>query len=439
MNHTLRTLRLYLHLPDRRRRAIGHLSQYGDILRVTFDSAYIEDTERPTLSLAFRGASEADTRAILSSTRDERVVRSDGHWPAWFANLLPEGHNRERLARARGCAEDDELELLAAAGHDLAGAVEVEAATTPDLAPDLVRAWDATMGVALPRADAVASPLEDAASLSGVVTKFSAIKEGRRYVLKRKGRPGAYILKLPSTRHPDLVENELTGYRLAEALGLHCAEATIISRRAADLPERVTFPHVLCMKRFDRGPGNSRIHMEEMAQAISYPPRQKYGKSLAVDFPIMLRLLDRLSVDPVRDVREAVRRLVVFVLMGNTDAHLKNWALLYRDGRNPELSPLYDPVCVAAWFDDLPPHEYAVNRAIDRALCSLDVPGLRSLLAAAGLARTPRLIQLAQQTVRDAQRAWPAILRDAPANVRKAITLRLKGAVALARDASRGA
>jgi serine/threonine-protein kinase HipA len=30
------------------------------------------------------------------------------------------------------------------------------------------------------------------------------------------------------------------------------------------------------------------------------------------------------------------------IIVGNTDAHLKNWALLYRDGRTPSLAPVYD-------------------------------------------------------------------------------------------------
>jgi hypothetical protein len=48
-----------------------------------------------------------------------RLVTQTGRWPACFSNLFPEGHNRERLARQRGCSVDDEIELLAAAGHDL--------------------------------------------------------------------------------------------------------------------------------------------------------------------------------------------------------------------------------------------------------------------------------------------------------------------------------
>lgn len=436
MTIAIQYLRLYLHLPSGERRAIGYLSRFGDIYRVSFDDAYVEDVTRPTLSLLFRGATEADTRAILRSTRDARLVRSDGHWPTWFAHLLPEGHNRDRLARERGCSPEDELELLAAAGRDLAGAVEVEPVPAGATIPSSVLAWHAAMGIDVTHSDVVASPLEDAASLAGVVTKFSAIKDGRRYVVKRHGRPGAYILKLPSTRHPDLVDNELTGYRLAGVLDLDCAEATRIPLAEAELPEAVDFPHLLAVKRFDRAGGDTdgrRVHMEEFAQAMGYAPREKYGRGIETDLPIMLRLLDRLSANPANDVREVVRRVVAFVLMGNADAHLKNWALLYPDGDAPVLSPLYDPVCVTAFFDELAPHEYALNRRVDRTLSALDWPELRALIDAAGVPRTARLIQVAKDTVKEAKARWPRVLRDAPDNLRASIEARLAGGVALAR------
>ncbi|MCY3838651.1 MAG: HipA domain-containing protein [Gammaproteobacteria bacterium] len=32
-------------------------------------------------------------------------------------------------------------------------------------------------------------------------------------------------------------------------------------------------------------------------------------------------------------------------LTGNADLHAKNWSLIYRDGRTPELSPAYDLLC----------------------------------------------------------------------------------------------
>jgi len=43
-----------------------------------------------------------------------------------------------------------------------------------------------------------------------------------------------------------------------------------------------------------------------------------------------------------------IRMLVFHYLVGNADAHGKNYALLYR-GRNPDLAPLYDVVCTAAY------------------------------------------------------------------------------------------
>ncbi|MET3493733.1 serine/threonine-protein kinase HipA [Variovorax boronicumulans] len=435
---SIRYLRMHLHAPNGGRRAIGYLSQYGDILRVSFDEAYIADPGRPTLSLAYRGADEASTRAILASARDTRVSRSDGHWPSYFQNLLPEGHNRERLAQQRGCAADDEFELLAAAGHDLMGALEVEPVPTAEGIPDTVRHWHTALGLDVLEPGFVEMPVEDAAAIPGVVTKFSAVQDGRRYVVRRHGAAGSFILKLPSTRHPDLVDNEFTGYRLCGALGLDCAEASVIGRADADLPEQVPFEQILAVRRFDRTPEGGRIHMEEFAQVLQYEPRQKYGRGLAVDWPAMLRVLDRLSPNPVADVRECVRRIVAFILLGNSDAHLKNWALRYPDGVAPVLAPLYDPVCVAAFFEDVPAGDYGVNRAIDAKLRAFDWPALDALLRSAGLLRPARLMAIARDTVRQAQAEWPALLAQdgTPASVRRCVQARLAGGVALASLAS---
>lgn len=430
---SLRYLRMFLHEPDGTRRSIGFLSRFGDVHRVSFDEEYAADPRRPTLSLSYRGETDADTQAILRAAKDARLVRSDGHFPPFFQNLLPEGHNRERLARERGCAEEDELELLAAAGHDLFGAIELEPPPADQELPRVVRVWHAALGAEELETEPVEVPLEDGASLPGVVTKFSAIKVGRRYVIKKKGKVGAYILKLPSTRHPDLVDNELTGYRLAGALGLQCAEAERVERARAELPERVAFPHVLAVKRFDRAGPSRRIHMEEMAQALGYEPRQKYGRGIEHDLPRMLRILDRLSARPAEDVAETVRRFVAFILMGNTDAHLKNWALLYPDGVEPVLAPLYDPVCVSAWFDELPPAEYALNRKIDATFRAFDWADVESVLKASGIARVARSMSIARDTVKMARATWPGVLKDAPDNVRKAVSERLGGGVALCR------
>ena len=40
-----------MHTPDGSKMAIGYLSAFGDILRVSFDDDYIQDENRPALSL----------------------------------------------------------------------------------------------------------------------------------------------------------------------------------------------------------------------------------------------------------------------------------------------------------------------------------------------------------------------------------------------------
>ncbi|HVK93350.1 MAG TPA: HipA domain-containing protein [Noviherbaspirillum sp.] len=430
MSTAIRYLRLYLHSPQGKR-PIGYLSQYGDILRVSFDLDYIHDPQRPMLSLSYLGSTEDGTRQILSAARDVRLVRNDGKWPAYFQNLLPEGHNRDRLAQQRGCRPEDEFELLAAAGHDLMGGIEVAPVPENEGVPTVVRHWHTALGLDVLEPGFVEFPVEDAAALPGVVTKFSAVHDGRRYVVKRRGAAGSFILKLPSSRHSDLVANEFMGYQLCQALGLDCSHAKVISRDEAELPEQMPFNDILAVTRFDRRVDGTRLHMEEFTQVLGYEPRHKYGKGLQADYSAMLSVLNRFSGNPSTDVQEFVRRFVAFILMGNTDAHLKNWAVMYPDGVTPQLTPLYDPVCVTAFFDDVAQSEYALNRAIDAKVRALSWEDVEALLRQAAVPRTSRLLQIAKSTVKQAQAEWPKLLEGAPVNMQRAITERLSGGVTL--------
>jgi serine/threonine-protein kinase HipA len=428
----VRYLRMFLHSPAGVKNPIGYLSQYGDILRVSFSEEYVNDARRPTLSLGYFGANEAATRAILTAPRDTRLSRSDGKWPAYFQNLLPEGHNRDRLAAQRGCRSDDEFELLAAAGHDLMGAIEVEPVPGTEPIPDAIRHWHTALGLDVLEPGFVEFPVKDAASLPGVVTKFSAVLQGRRYVVKRHGLAGSHILKLPTTRHPDLVANEFMGFQLCKAVGLNCTNVSVISRDEAELPETVPFEDILAVERFDRGPAGQRIHMEEFAQVLRYDPKHKYGKGLEKDYADMLRIIDQLSSRPIQDVQEFVNRFVTFILMGNTDAHLKNWAIRYPDGIHPELAPLYDPVCVTAFFEGASEQEYGLNRAIDKTVRAFTWNNLDVLLERAKVMRRSRVIAVAKSVVAKAKADWPSLLNGAPDNMQRAVMERLAGGVALA-------
>ncbi len=428
MSTSVRYLRLYLHKPHGGRRAIGYLSEYGDMLRLSFDDDYIADEQRPRLSLALEPRRGEDARAVLRAQRDQRVLNRGYRLPSFLSNLLPEGVNRERLAGERGCKTDQEFELLAAAGHDLLGALEVEPANSG--VPNDVRHWYTTLGLDVLEPGFVDTPVADGASLPGIVTKFSAIQEGRRYTVKRHDQAGSFIIKLPTSTHPDLVANEITGYRLCEAVGLDCAKALVVPASQVDLPEAVTFPEVLVVSRFDRGPAGQRIHAEEFAQAMGLEPRQKYGSNPVVDFATALSLLQTYSTRPA-DVGEFVGRFVAFIGMGNVDAHFKNWALIYPDGRHPRLSPLYDPVCVAAFFPGTDSNTYAHNKAIDQRLKAFTWDELQELLRAADIPSHKRVLTQAKRLVARAKKTWPEVLETAPVAVREVVMERIKGAVAL--------
>lgn len=439
MSVPLKALRAYLHQPDGSRRPFAHLVSYGDVMRVAFDEDYIADPARPVLSFAYRDLDDHVSQQLMRNQRSDRIARLDGHWPAYFMNVLPEGHNRSRLALARGCSEEDEFELLAGSGRDLMGALEVEPVTQPASLPDTILHWHLAANLAL-NPEPVAEPVEDAASLPGVVIKFSAIRDGRRYTVRHRGQAGSYILKLPTSLHPDLVENEFTGFRLCTALGLDCAEATIVSSADVDVSEHVPFERVLSVKRFDRldvvdadgAVSNRRVHFEELCQALNRPPMKKYTKDLR-DYAAMLGMLQALSDRRARDLEDFVGRFVAFILMGNCDAHLKNWGFIYPDGRRPRLAPVYDPVCVAAMFRSDDPRHLSHNRAADDAMRAIDEQGLETVLRQAGLPSSlrARLMRHARDTVLQARARWPGILADAPASVRDTVLARLDGGTSL--------
>jgi serine/threonine-protein kinase HipA len=131
-------------------------------------------------------------------------------------------------------------------------------------------------------------------------------------------------------------------------------------------------------------------------------------------------------------VQEFCNRFVAFILMGNTDAHLKNWALLYPDARQPQLAPLYDPVCVSALFESVPPTDYAVNRAIDKTLRAFTWDDFAALLKQAGLLRPSNVLRKCKILVAQAKADWPALLKDAPPAVQRSVKERLAGSVSLA-------
>lgn len=313
---------------------IGSIARLdGDRSIFSFDDAYAQDEQRAVLSLAYK-----DSFGALINQPRAYQTRIE----PFFSNLLPEGTLRDYLARRAGVKAVREYQLLGQLGVDLPGAVEV----VPVGAETLLADETNTNEVAKQTKHALRF------SLAGVQLKFSAIKnQGKNggLTIPVTGSGGDWIIKLPSARHPDLPENEFAAMNLAAVLGIEVPETNLISIDDVDgLPEGIHRygSSAYAIRRFDRSPEGA-IHVEDFAQVFGVFAEEKY------DNASYRQILSVLAIETGESsIVEFVRRLTYSVLIGNGDMHLKNWSLLYHDGRHPALSPAYDLVSTVPYIPE---------------------------------------------------------------------------------------
>ncbi|MDE2782421.1 MAG: HipA domain-containing protein [Gemmatimonadota bacterium] len=320
-------------------RSIGTLTRLGrDRIVFGFDPQYVDDPDRATLSLSFRDP-------FGGLVTDFVPTRTWVH--PFFSNLLPEGSLLEYLARAAGIDPRAEFELLAALGEDLPGAVT----TVPiDIGPG---AGQRTPGRSTP--DSVVGPwLRLPAplrfSIAGVQPKLSAAMAAGKLTVPVHGVGGSWIVKLPSAAFPGLPEQEHAMMKLAGLNGIDVPETRLVPVEEIEgLPPAfgTGTGQALAVRRFDRLDDGTRVHIEDFAQILGAHPEQKY---LRAGYREIAEVLGRELGDDA--VTQFVRRLVFCAMIGNGDAHLKNWSVIYPDRRNPQLAPAYDLVSTIAYVDD---------------------------------------------------------------------------------------
>lgn len=318
---------------------VGYLTHYPDAKTVfVIDERYIEYGERrPILSLSLaRPNDEPATRTLLL---DDRHKTASVKAPPFFSNLLPEGRLRSRIAQRLKVHEDREFMLLSALGGDLPGAVILTSIDTP---ARLKRHQG-------PTAAPTAEDLHELKfSLGGMQIKFSMRRQGERYTLPGSGKLGNYIVKPPSSDFEALPMVEAATMETARAAGMDVPEVLLLPpSRIHGLPNMSGYRQgepFYAIRRFDR-PEGGRIHVEDFAQAFNLRAQQKYGR---VNYDMIGRTL-LLYAGGLSDLKEMARRLVLNVLMGNGDAHIKNWSLIYTNPLRPRLSPAYDLVSTVAY------------------------------------------------------------------------------------------
>ncbi|AKF83926.1 phosphatidylinositol kinase [Myxococcus fulvus 124B02] len=320
--------------------------EHTEIISFVLDESYA--SLRPRLVLGQQYEERREHRVF-------RQARFPGELPTFFANLLPEGA-LQAMVQAQ-FAPDSASATLAIVGEDLPGAVIVRPTTDKVVVPPRARAFD--------EPGALAPPVDGGLrfSLGGVQLKFSAVESAeQRFTLPFRGMGGRWILKFGSETFPKLPENEFVTMAWAAASGLNVPRHRLIAARDIEgLDERfhALGEHVFAIERYDRVVDGSRVHQEDFAQVRGLPPVMKYtGWSLEG----LARFIGDLC--GAEDLAEYLRRVLFLLLCCNTDAHLKNWSLIYPDGRTARLSPAYDFVCVRQYL----PQELALPLAKEKAL-----------------------------------------------------------------------
>lgn len=260
--------------------------------------------------------------------------------PPVLSNLLPEGALREWVAKEVGVHIDNEFALLSWLGQHLTGAIIASPINKGDIPQWALQPPQKTN----PTQIDVRYQADNKFSLAGVQLKFSSTRNrDGRFNINQDEDTQSWIIKTPSTIHPHLPSNEYSIMRLAEAVGIDIPEIKLVPlSQLNDLPN-IQLPnedYAFAINRFDRS-CNGRVHTEDFAQIFQYYPIDKYQRANYEEIGAVLR---RTSSEPIADIQQLARRLLVNILLGNGDAHLKNWSVIYQNKQTPCLSPAYDIV-----------------------------------------------------------------------------------------------
>ena len=268
----------------------------------------------------------------------------------FFAGLLPEGQMRRLIAKQFQVSGQNDFALLDHIGGECAGAVTFlepgQALPVPTRSDDVQWLSDEEVVAILnelPRRPMLAGQDGLRLSLAGAQDKLPVVFDGARIGLPLNGTPSSHILKPAIHAVEDSVSNEGFCMALAEAMQLKPAKSKV---------HKVLDRSFLLVERYDRlidAQGNrQRLHQEDFCQALGVVPEMKYQNEGGPDLAQCFDLLRSATRPSAPQVLRLLDYVIFNALIGNHDAHAKNFSLLY-SGKAPVLAPSYDTLSTAAY------------------------------------------------------------------------------------------
>ena len=326
-----RTLDVYLHSD-----LIGHLVQDSGG-RMVFD--YVE-------SWLNKPGATALSQSLPLRTKRFNSKECRGY----FGGILPEEAKREIVARNLGISARNDYAMLERIGGECAGAVTFLPAgqTLPELTHSYRKLPPQELAEILkelPKRPLLAGEEGIRLSLAGAQDKIAVRMEYGDIFLPMAGAPSTHILKPSVERFEGLVFNEALCMKLATEAGLPAASVE---------PMKVNGIDYLLVERYDRihrqdlgrEPVLDRLHQEDFCQALGMVSEHKYQKEGGPSLKQCFGMLRDVSTAPVLDLARLLEAVIYNYLVGNNDAHGKNFSLLYHGvgtaNLEIRLAPLYD-------------------------------------------------------------------------------------------------
>ncbi|SMG22710.1 type II toxin-antitoxin system HipA family toxin [Fibrobacter sp. UWB13] len=317
----------------------GHLTSTADKGVVfSYDSIYL-NAGHPPISLSLPlGANEFTQRECLP----------------FFEGLLPEGDVKRRISDYLHISETSTLKLLQELGGECAGLVSIlpdgEENKTKNVYEFSSQNYDSLSEKKLAEyiTNINTRPLLKAKeklrlSLAGAQEKLPLTYVDGKYYLPKNGAPSTHIVKpTGSGELSSLAANEYICTKLAEYCGLPTSKMEL--KRIGDV-------EFLLINRYDRIRDEncfSRIHQEDMCQALGILSDRKYQNDGGPGIADIYKLIKEKTTIPLLETRNFLRYVVFNLIIGNCDAHGKNYSLLFRDG-TIRLAPIYDAVCTIVY------------------------------------------------------------------------------------------
>jgi serine/threonine-protein kinase HipA len=309
---------------------------------------------RLTFYYASGWLAQSDAVALSASLPLQPEPFDDRKTRPFFAGLLPEGQMRRLIAQQFQVSGQNDFALLHNIGGECAGAVTFlapgQALPVPTRDDDVQWLSDEEVVAILdelPRRPMLAGKDGLRLSLAGAQDKLPVVFDGARIGLPLNGTPSSHILKPAIHAFEDSVINEGFCMALAQAMQLKPAKSKVhfVADRSFLLVDRYD-------RLIDSQGHRQRLHQEDFCQALGVVPEMKYQNEGGPDLAQCFELVRSATRPSAPQVLRLLDYVIFNALIGNHDAHAKNFSLLYlgeKSGKPPVLAPFYDTLSTAVY------------------------------------------------------------------------------------------